>query len=198
MTDFGSAPNRYHDRRFDMEAIKILPGEYYVTSRNVVIVTVLGSCVSVCLHDRVARIGGMNHFMLPDHRDGGGMLSDSARYGAYAMEILVNNLIKAGASRSRLEAKVFGAGRVLSGMSQTDVGAHNAAFAMRYLDDEGIKVKASDLLGVYPRKVYFFPTEGRVLVKKLKSLHNDTIIRREREYETMLDKVKIEGSVDLF
>lgn len=198
MTDFGSAPNRYHDRRFNMEAIKILPGEYYVTSRDVVIVTVLGSCVSVCLHDRIARIGGMNHFMLPDHRDSGGVLSDSARYGVYAMEILVNNLIKAGASRSRLEAKVFGAGRVLSGMTQTDVGAHNAAFAMHYLEDEGIKVKARDLLGVYPRKVYFFPTEGRVLVKKLKTLHNDTIIRREREYESMLEKVKVEGSVDLF
>jgi chemotaxis protein CheD len=198
MTDFGTAPNRYHDRRFNKEAIKILPGEYYVTGRDVLIVTVLGSCVSVCLHDRLARIGGMNHFMLPDHRDSGGVLSDSARYGAFAMEILVNNLLKAGASRSRLEAKVFGAGRVLSGLSSTDIGAHNARFAMHYLEDEGIKVAASDLLGVYPRKVYFFPSEGRVLVKKLKTEHNDTIARREREYESMLEKVKVEGSVDLF
>jgi len=110
----------------------------------------------------------------------------------------VNNLLKAGASRSRLEAKVFGAGRVLSGISHADVGAHNAAFALHYLEDEGIKVKGSDLLGIYPRKVYFFPTEGRVLVKKLKTQHNDTIIRREREYESMLEKVKVEGSVDLF
>jgi chemotaxis protein CheD len=197
MADFGSAPNRYHDRRFNMEAIKILPGEYYVTGRDVVIVTVLGSCVSVCLYDRFARIGGMNHFMLPDHHEGG-VLSESARYGAYAMEILINNLVKAGASRNRLEAKVFGAGRVLSGLTHTDVGARNAAFAMHYLDDEGIRVKANDLLGIYPRKVYFFPAEGRVLVKKLKTLHNDTIAQRELEYEAMLEKVKIEGSVDLF
>ena len=197
MADFGSAPNRYHDRRFNMEAIKILPGEYYVTGRDVVIVTVLGSCVSVCLYDRLARIGGMNHFMLPDHHEGG-VLSESARYGAYAMEILINNLVKAGASRNRLEAKVFGAGRVLNGLTHTDVGARNAAFAMHYLDDEGIRVKANDLLGIYPRKVYFFPAEGRVLVKKLKTLHNDTIAQRELEYEAMLEKVKIEGSVDLF
>lgn len=198
MADFGSAPNRYHDRRFDMEAIKILPGEYYVTSRDVVIVTVLGSCVSVCLYDKIAKIGGMNHFMLPDHRDVGGPLSESARYGAYAMEILINNLIKAGASRNRLEAKVFGAGRVLSGLTHTDVGARNAAFAMHYLDDEGIQVKANDLLGIYPRKIYFFPVQGRVMVKKLKTQHNDTIVQREIDYEAMLDKVKVEGSVDLF
>lgn len=197
MPDYGTAPNRYHDRRFNIEAIKILPGEYYVTGRNVLIVTVLGSCVSVCLYDKVARIGGMNHFMLPDHHEGG-VLSESARYGAYAMEILINNLIKAGASRKRLEAKVFGAGRVLSGLTHTDVGARNASFAMHYLDDEGIAVKANDLLGIYPRKVYFFASEGRVLIKKLKTLHNDTIVQREMEYEAMLEKVKVEGSVDLF
>ncbi|MDO6387361.1 MULTISPECIES: chemoreceptor glutamine deamidase CheD [unclassified Uliginosibacterium] len=197
MADYGSAPNRYHDRRFNIEAIKILPGEYYVTGRPVVIVTVLGSCVSVCLYDRVAHVGGMNHFMLPDSHEGG-VLSESARYGAYAMEILINNLIKAGAARNRLEAKVFGAGHVLDGLTHTDVGARNASFAMRYIENEGIRLQASDILGIYPRKVYFFPAEGRVLVKKLRALHNDTIAQRELEYETMLDKLKVEGSVDLF
>lgn len=197
MLDFGSASNRYHDRRFNIEAIKILPGEYFVTARPVVIVTVLGSCVSACVYDRAAGVGGMNHFMLPDHRDGG-VLSESARYGAYAMEVLINNLIKIGASRKRLQAKVFGAGRVLSGFTHTDVGARNASFALAYLEKEGIDIRASDLLGVYPRKVYFFPDSARVLVKKLKTQHNDTIARREIEYEAMLDKVKVEGSVDLF
>lgn len=198
MSDFGTAPNRYFDQRFNIEAIKILPGEYYVTSREVVIVTVLGSCVSVCLCDKSARVGGMNHFMLPDHGDAGGLLSESARYGVYAMEILVNNLLKAGASRARLEAKVFGAGSVLASMARNDVGERNAAFAMRYLDDEKIKVQATDLLGLYPLKVYFFPAEGRVLVKRLKTQHNDTILRREHAYGAMLHNVKIEGTVDLF
>lgn len=197
MADYGSAPNRYYDQRFKIEAVKILPGEYFVTGREVVIVTVLGSCVSACLYDRIAGVGGMNHFMLPDHHEGG-LLSESTRYGAYAMEMLINNLIKAGAARNRLEAKVFGAGRVLAGMTQTDVGARNASFAMHYLQDEGIPVRARDLLDIHPRKVYFFPNEGRVLVKKLKTLHNNTIAQRELEYEAMLERVKVEGSVDLF
>lgn len=197
MAEYGSAPNRYYDHRFEIEAVKILPGEYFVTSRPIVIVTVLGSCVSVCLYDRVARIGGMNHFMLPEHHEGG-IVSESARYGAYAMEVLINHLIKAGATRSRLEAKVFGAGRVLGNMTHTDIGARNAAFAMNYLEDEGVAIRANDLLGTHPRKVYFFPTEGRVLVKKIRTAHNDTIVRRELEYEAQLENVKIEGSVDLF
>lgn len=197
MADYGSAPNRYYDNRFRIEAIKILPGEYFVTGRQVVIVTVLGSCVSACIYDPVACIGGMNHFMLPDHHEGG-LLSESARYGSYAMEILINNLLKAGAARNRLEAKVFGAGRILSGMSQTDVSGRNAVFTLHYLENEGIPIKARDLLDIYPRKVYFFPAEGRVLVKKLKALHNGTIAQRELEYEAMLERVKVEGSVDLF
>ena len=198
MTDFATVPDQYFDRHFSKSAVKILPGQYYVSSRDILIVTVLGSCVSVCLHDPIARVGGMNHFMLPEHSEACSLLSDSARYGAYAMEVLINNLIKAGASRGRLVAKVFGAGRVLTGMTHTDIGARNASFAMHYLDDEGISIAANDLLGIYPRKVYFFPREGRVLVKKLRSLHNNTIVQREREYEAMLDQTKVEGSVDLF
>lgn len=197
MSDLGLAPNRYYDRRFEKEAVKILPGEYFVTGRDILIVTVLGSCVSVCLFDSRAGVGGMNHFMLPD-RDEHSVASESARYGSYAMEMLINNLLKAGASRSRLEAKVFGAGRVLAGMTHTDVGARNATFVMHYLEDERIPVRAQDLLGVYPRKIYFFPSEGRVLVKRLRAMHNDTIIQRELKYEAMLESVKVEGTVDLF
>lgn len=198
MSDMGMAPNRYFDRHFQKEAVKILPGEYFVTGRDVLIVTVLGSCVSVCLYDAEAGIGGMNHFMLPGHHDEGSVASASARYGSFAMEILINNLLKAGAVRTRLQAKVFGAGRVLAGMNHTDIGARNAEFVLHYLADERIPVRAKDLLDVYPRKVYFFPYEGRVLVKRIRSLHNDTIIQRELRYEAMLEKVKVEGTVDLF
>lgn len=194
----GQAPTRYFDRHFQKEAVKILPGEYFVTGRDVLIVTVLGSCVSVCLYDEIAGVGGMNHFMLPDHHDEGSVASASARYGSYAMEMLINNLLKAGAVRTRLQAKVFGAGRVLPGMHHTDIGARNAAFAQHYLAEERIPVRAQDLLDVYPRKVYFFPAEGRVLVKRIRSLHNDTIIQRELRYEAMLEKIKVEGTVDLF
>lgn len=198
MSDFGTAPNFYFDPRFGCEAVKILPGEYYVTSRELLIVTVLGSCVSVCIYDRLARVGGMNHFMLPEHDNPSSPLSDSARYGSYAMEVLINNVLKAGAARPRLEAKIFGAGRVLRGLTHTNVGARNASFAQHYLADEGIRVKAADVLGDFPRKVYFFAAEGRVLVKTLRTQHNDTIVQRERQYESSLDHLKVEGSVELF
>lgn len=193
------APTLYFDRQFDTDAVKILPGEYYVSARELLMVTVLGSCVAACLRDRVSGIGGINHFMLPDdRRDEDSRLSRSMRYGDYAMEILINQLLKLGARRSNLEAKVFGAGNVLPGFKNHVVGERNADFVLSYLSTEGIPVIAKDLLGNYPRKVYFFPTTGRVLVKKLRSLHNDTIIERELSYSETLRQAKVEGDVELF
>jgi chemotaxis protein CheD len=190
-------PNVYHDRSFDMLTAKILPGEFYVTKRNMMIVTVLGSCVSTCLRDPDHHIGGMNHFMLPQHGgDPHSPLSSSARYGAYAMEVLINKLLSLGARRERLEAKVFGGGRVLAGM--TDVGERNASFVRDYLRQEKIRVMAEDLGNVFPRKVYFFAHTGRVLVKLLRSLHNDTIYTREKNYARQLEVLPMTGSADLF
>ena len=191
-----ATPVIYRDRHFDIDAAKIGPGEYYITQRDMVIVTVLGSCVSVCLRDPVAKVGGMNHFMLP-HRDVEGPLSASARYGAYAMEVLINQLFALGARRERLEAKVFGAARVLAGMS--DIGERNAAFAIEYLRRESIRVVAEDLGSDEPCKIYFFPRTGRVLLKRLKSLRNETIVERERDYAEKLEKISGDaGSADLF
>ncbi len=193
------APNHYFDRNFDMQAAKILPGEYYTTGRDMLLVTVLGSCVSACIRDRVSGIGGMNHFMLPDSgQDQGNPLSSSARYGAYAMEVLVNQLLKMGAKRSNLEAKVFGGGNVLRGFVVANVGERNAKFVLDFLAMEKIRVVAQDLLDIYPRKVYFFPSTGKVLVKKLRRVHNDTIVEREKEYSTRLQYSKVEGDVELF
>ena len=189
-------PVIYRDRHFDIDAAKIGPGEYYITQRDMVIVTVLGSCVSACMRDPVAKVGGMNHFMLPD-RDMEGPLSASARYGAYAMEVLINQLFALGARRERLEAKVFGAARVLPGMS--DIGERNAAFAIDYLKRESIRVVAEDLGNDEPCKIYFFPQTGRVMLKRLKSLRNDTIVQRERDYARRLEKISGgAGSADLF
>lgn len=193
------APNHYFDRNFNMEAAKILPGEYYVTGRDMVLVTVLGSCVSACIRDRENGIGGMNHFMLPDAgSDQSNPLSSSARYGTYAMEMLINQLIKLGARRQYLEAKVFGGGAVLRGFTVANVGERNAAFVEHYLQMEGIRIVARDLLDIYPRKIYFFPATGKVLVKKLKSVHNNTIVERENEYGSRLQVSKVEGDVELF
>lgn len=181
------APNRYYDRHFERDAVKILPGEYYATSSGTLIVTVLGSCVSACIRDRVSGIGGMNHFLLPN--DGSGqdnLLSDSARYGVYAMEILINHLLKLGARRERLEAKVFGGGNVLKGITSINVGERNAEFVLDFLRLERIPVIAQDLLDIYPRKVYFFSETGQVLIRKIKSLHNSTIMDRESAYRLQL------------
>ncbi len=193
------APNLYFDRNFGMEAVKILPGEYYVSARQLLMVTVLGSCVGACIRDPVSGIGGINHFMLPDdRRDEDSRFGRSMRYGDYAMEILINQLLKLGARRSNLEAKVFGGGNVLPGFKNHVVGERNARFVIDYLAIEEIPVIAKDLLGDYPRKVYFFPETGRVLVRKLRSLHNDTIMERELTYSETLRQSRVEGEVELF
>jgi chemotaxis protein CheD len=191
------APNHYFDRAFQTEAAKILPGEYYVTGRDMLLVTVLGSCVSACMRDSKTGIGGMNHFMLPEG-DPHNPLSESARYGGYAMEVLLNQLIKMGASRSRLEAKVFGGGAVMRGFTLHNVGERNSDFVLEYLEAERIRVVAQDLRDIYPRKVYYFPNSGRVLVKKLKQVHNNTIVQREEEYGSRLKKSEVSGEVELF
>ncbi|MBP0596940.1 chemoreceptor glutamine deamidase CheD [Herbaspirillum sp. LeCh32-8] len=193
------ATNLYYDRTFDCDSAKILPGEYFFTHKDMMIVTVLGSCVSACIRDRVSGIGGMNHFMLPDGGgDDGSPVSASARYGNYAMEILINDVLKAGARRENLEAKVFGGGNVLRGFSAINVGERNAEFVRRYLKAENIRVVAEDLNDIWPRKVYFFPRTGKVLVKKLKQLHNNTLADREKAYASKLVTKPVSGAVDLF
>jgi chemotaxis protein CheD len=191
------ANNRYFDRHFESEAVKVLPGEYYVTSSNMVLVTVLGSCVSACIRDREKGLGGMNHFMLASSADTSGM-SASARYGTYAMEILINHLLKLGARRGNLEAKVFGGARVVASLSSSHVGERNSRFVLDYLATEGIAVEGQDLLDVHPRKVYFFPSSGRVLVRKLVRMHNDTLLRREKEYAARLIEAPVSGDIELF
>jgi len=190
------AQNLYFDRVFGCETAKIMPGEYYVAAEEMGIVTVLGSCVSACLRDRKQGIGGMNHFMLPEG-GGSGLNSSSARYGAFAMEVLLNHLLKLGARRENLEAKVFGGGGVMAALMNSQVGTRNAEFVTQYLKTERIPITASDLLDIYPRKVYFFPVTGRVMVKKLVDVRNETLIERERAYAASLKKPVV-GDVELF
>jgi len=194
------ATNLYYDKTFDAQAAKILPGEFYFTDKNMLIVTVLGSCVAACIRDVKSGIGGMNHFMLPE----GGMsdinspVSASMRYGNYAMEILINQLIKHGAKRENLEAKIFGGGSVLKAFTAINVGERNAVFVKNYLKTENIRIAGEDLNDIYPRKVYFFPHTGRVLVKKLKKVHTDTLAQREEFYASSLQATAVSGDAELF
>ena len=196
--------NHYWDEQRQSVVAKILPGEFYMTSKPVVIATTLGSCISACIWDDVTGIGGMNHFMLPvtDKTIGNinwgqrGLVTDATRYGNYAMEHLINMILVHGGRRVNLRAKVFGGGKVLQQMS--DVGQRNLTFALAYLKSENIKVESSDLGNIYPRKVIFEPATGRAFVKKLENLHNDTIAQRETDYRSSLDSEDIEGDVELF
>lgn len=193
------ATNVYYDRTFDRDAAKILPGEYYFTGKDMLIVTVLGSCVAACIRDRVSGVGGMNHFMLPDSGgDTDSPVSASMRYGTYAMEILINDLLKSGAKRENLEAKVFGGGNVLRGFIAINVGERNAHFVRAYLRAENIRIVAEDLNDIHPRKVYFFPRTGKVLVKKLMQMNNNTLVNREQDYASRLQTSSVAGDVELF
>ena len=187
----------YRDPQFGCEAYKLLPGEYHVTGDDLLLVTVLGSCVSACMRDPEAGVGGMNHFMLPDSE-----LADaaagSARYGSYAMEVLINDLLKHGARRSRLEAKVFGGGNVLRSLTTNLVGTRNAEFVRHYLAAEGIAIKAEDLGGIHPRKIFYFAQSGRVMVRKLDAVHSNVDLTRERDYRSRLASEKVGGDIELF
>ena len=196
----GWARNRYLDPILQRTAVKLLPGEYHVTNEDLVQVTVLGSCVAACIRDVVSGVGGMNHFMLPDAGTGqADRFGSTGRYGVQAMELLINGLLKLGAKRQNFEAKVFGGGNVLSSLNHSNVGGRNAEFVLEFLADEGIRVVARDLEDIYPRKVYFFPREGRVRVKKLINLQNRTIIEREAEYTKRLRQdVVAGGAIELF
>lgn len=166
------ATRHYFDSAFQCAAVKVLPNEYYVAAgEDIMISTVLGSCVAACVRDPHAGVGGMNHFMLPEG-DIDSPASATMRYGAFAMEVLINELLKAGATRARLEAKVFGGGAVLSAMQQMNIGERNARFVLNYLQLEGIPVLAQDLGDVHARRIGYFPRDGRVMVRKMAPHHH--------------------------
>ncbi|HYE39063.1 MAG TPA: chemoreceptor glutamine deamidase CheD [Ramlibacter sp.] len=192
-----SVPLQYFDREFKVEAVKILPGQWHA-ARDGAITTVLGSCVSTCLWDPLTRVGGMNHFMLPgDTASPDSPWAASARFGVYAMEVLINDMIRLGADRRRMVAKVFGGAQLLAGFDRLDVGAKNSEFVLEFLRVEGIRVAAQDLLDVCPRKVHFFIDSGKVQVKRLSLTPSESVQKREREYLRRLAG-KGGGEVEIF
>ena len=194
----GEASFFWYEPQFANEAVKVLPGEYFVYHEDILIMTTLGSCIAACLWDRQARIGGMNHFMLPE-----GLGKDSAssggRYGSFAMELLINEMIKLGATRASMEAKVFGGGQVIPGMHSMNVGERNTAFVLDYLKAERIQVVSKDVLDIYPRKVCFLPASGKAMVKRLTSANNEALLAQERAaVQKVAPAASSGGSVDLF
>jgi len=193
---------RYWDKANGMVAAKLLPGDYYVTTDDELVTTVLGSCIAACIRDAELGIGGMNHFMLPEtteHRLTGGeqaVVGKATRYGNYAMEHLINTILHNGGKRKNLEVKLFGGGKIIPTLG--DTGQNNIDFVLNYIDMEALRLVSQDLGDIYPRKVIYFPQSGRVRMKKIKELHNDTIASRETQYRSSIKDVSVEGEVELF
>jgi chemotaxis protein CheD len=190
----GEASFFYRDQYFQQDAVKVLPGEYYVTDADMMVMTVLGSCIAACIWDTKARVGGMNHFMLPE-----GAGDTSGRYGSYAMELLINEMIKLGARRENMQAKVFGGGQVMHSFTTMNVGERNTAFVLDYLQTERIAVISKDVLDIHPRKVCYFPATGKAMVKRLAHSHPESLVTQERKASAVVvAKATAGGSIDLF
>ena len=189
----GEASFFFYDAHFRYDAVKVLPGEYYVDNEDLLVMTTLGSCIAACLYDRHAKIGGMNHFMLPE---GAG---DSGRYGTYAMELLINEMMKRGASRMTMEAKVFGGGAVIAGMNSLNVGERNTRFVTDFLQTERIPVVSKDVMEIYPRKVCFLPASGKAMVKRLAPTNTEALVQQDRVAQQKAAPAATGGgSIDLF
>jgi chemotaxis protein CheD len=185
--------------RFEQAVYTIHPGEYLASAEDVIIATVLGSCISVAFWDHRLLLGGINHFMLPGDLDDKDVVkSRNAKYGMFAMEMLYNDLLKKGSHKIDISAKVFGGASVLKlpGASRT-IPKGNTDFAFAYLEKEGIPVLASDTGGVLPRKIFFFARTGKVLLKRI---GGSAVREVEREEVAYLQRIGQEpqGQIVLF
>lgn len=201
--------DRYIDHKLGATA-KILPGEYYVTESEEWITTVLGSCISACIRDPRAGIGGMNHFMLPldktapaadpstplSRRTPTDLLSGANRYGNFAMENLINTILKHGGRRHALEVKIVGGGNVLDYMN--DIGSNNIVFVRNYLETEGFEIVGQDVGGSSPRRVLYHPITGVVRVRKPRETQRDTAAREQQMIQSFEQKPVEAGEVELF
>ena len=192
----GEAAYFYFDAHFQHNAVKVAPGEYFVSNEELIIVTVLGSCIAACLWDRTMRIGGMNHFMLPD----GDSQDVSGRYGSYAMELLINKMLKLGARRENLQAKIFGGAQVMQSLNLLNVGERNTEFVTQYLQTERIPIISEDVLGICPRKLVFFPFTGKAMIKRLGQGYPQELLSQEYQSGNAraVARKTSGGSVDLF
>lgn len=194
---------RYWDARFAKVAVKLQPGECYVTKNDEMLVTVLGSCIAACIRDPVAGVGGMNHFMLPEQAVGHEITRSSLNnpelcYGNWAMEHLINSIIKCGGMRNRLEIKLFGGGRVLANMVRMDIGQRNIEFVESFLANDELPVVAKDLGGNYPRKILYFAATGQAKMKKMGIASDVNLVKQEKAYLDSLATKPSAGDVELF
>ncbi len=193
------AKKRSFNKAYGVHVVKIFSGEWGVSHKHdEMFSTILGSCVSACVHDPISKIGGMNHFLLPNEggaNEGGGA-GESARYGVYAMEMLINAMMKAGGQKNRFEFKLFGGGNVINHSAK--IGSKNAAFVRKFMRDEGYSVLSEDLEGEQPRSLHYYPTTGKVMMRKLQRKEDFIIVEEESKYQRKIDKQPMESDIELF
>ena len=186
--------NRHYDPHFQKDIVTIHPGEYYSTEEDIYIATVLGSCISIALFDMTIHLGGLNHFMLPKSGREEVPTDDELRFGNFAVELLINDLLKKGAKHENLRAKVFGGGNVLetSSTKMSMTGINNINFALSYLETERIPIVVNDTGGIFPRKIYFHPQTSKVYLKRIQKsgCPVDQIKQREEQYQANLQQAK--------
>jgi chemotaxis protein CheD len=189
--------HRYLDFTTKKVTAKIKPGEYYLTKEDEIITTVLGSCVAACIRDPIAGVGGMNHFMLPSsNTDANNLASAALRYGNYAMEHLINDIVKYGGRRDQLEFKIFGGANV-GGISR-DVGTKNVQFIKSYLRNERFPIASEHLGGDHPLRIVYYAKSGKLMLKKLDSMHAAPVVQEEKALINQFDKTPEKGQVELF
>jgi len=195
-----STGNAFWDPRLNALVSTVQPGGFAVTRRpDLVLGTLLGSCVAACICDPEAGIGGLNHFLLPD--DGGTAArtpGQATRYGVHAMEVLINEVLKQGGRRNRLQAKLFGGANVIALSAPSSVGERNQRFTVEFLQREGIPITARDLGGEQARRVFFRPSTNKVLVQVLGRTDADRVEREEARLRRRFDNAPASGGVELF
>ena len=195
MTDHSkSEGHKIHEH----DVIKVYSGDCYVTDKpDKVMVTILGSCISACIRDPKIKVGGMNHFLLPDTTNVG---DSPNRYGAYAMEQLINDILKKGGDKKRLEVKLFGGGNVID--SSAMIGDKNVQFIRQYMLSEGLLVTQEDLGGKAPRRIHYYPETGKVMMRKIEKKDElESVTKEEKAYKqkiTQQSQHQDEGDVELF
>lgn len=195
VSDYFHGKKRIHDDKQDVDVVKIFAGDWYVsTGGNEMLATILGSCVSACIRDPVARVGGMNHFLLPGEDTDA--QSESARYGVFAMESLINGILKSGGQKHRFEVKVFGGGNVINNSAR--IGSKNARFIREFLKNEGFRIASEDLEGDLPRRLHYYPDTGKVMLRHLRRKDDMVVVDEEARYTKEIVTHPIESNIELF
>lgn len=197
VSEYFHGSKRFHDTKEDIDVVKIFAGDWYVSTRpKEMLATILGSCVSACIRDPLAGVGGMNHFLLPGDDTVDSQVSESARYGVFAMESLINGLLKAGGRKDRFEVKVFGGGNVINNSAR--IGSKNARFIREFLRKEGYRITSEDLEGDHPRRLHYYPDTGKVMMRLLRRKEDMVVVTEEDRYKKSITARPSGGEVELF